>query len=149
YQTRYHNFAPRIGAAYLLRNAVGHETVLRGGFGLFYDLIGTGVGTAYGIGYPYGRIRMVPGSNTAAGVPFPLDPPSAAPPPINLNPPFLTFRVLDPSFDLPYTYQWNLAVEQSLGTNQTITASYVAAVGRRLLRQEQVRVASQNPNFTN
>ena len=43
--------------------------------------------------------------------------------------------------------QWNLGFEQALGKNQTISASYVAAAGRRLLRQETIRFGS--PNFRN
>src|SRR5262249_31695157 len=50
----------------------------------------------------------------------------------------------DPELKLPYTYQWNLAVERALGARQTITATYVGAVGRRLLRSENIR----NPNST-
>jgi hypothetical protein len=46
---------------------------------------------------------------------------------------------------LPYTHQLNLAVEQSLGRNQTISASYVAALDRRLLRSENIR--NPNPTF--
>jgi hypothetical protein len=39
--------------------------------------------------------------------------------------------------------------EQSLGSNQTLTVSYVGAAGRRLLRKEVLRGPSiPNPNFT-
>src|SRR5262249_825947 len=41
WRTTYNNFAPRIGTAYQVSQSKGRETVLRGGFGLFYD-----VGTA-------------------------------------------------------------------------------------------------------
>src|SRR5258708_7432562 len=37
WQTVWHNFAPRVGAAYILHAAPGRETVVRGGFGIFYD----------------------------------------------------------------------------------------------------------------
>jgi len=37
WKTTYNNFAPRVGAAYQLRETTGHETVIRGGFGIFYD----------------------------------------------------------------------------------------------------------------
>src|SRR5580700_8150826 len=52
WHTRFSNFAPRIGAAY----QVTPKTVVRGGFGLFYDL---GYGNAVGNGsdsYPYFRL---------------------------------------------------------------------------------------------
>ena len=147
YKTTYDNFAPRIGVAYELSQTKGAETILRGGFGVFYD-IGTGPAAgAFGIAYPFSRNRFVPGSNTPSGVPFPLDAASALPPTFNPLPPFGTiWGALDPNFKLPYTYQWNLAVERSLGASQAISASYVAAVGRRLLRQEVIQ--NPNPNFT-
>lgn len=79
--------------------------------------------------------------------PFPLDPALAAPPTLDLNPPFFNVSAIDPNLKLPYVYQWNVAIEQSLGANQTATASYVAAVGRRLLRTEFL--TSANADFIN
>src|SRR5262249_57831094 len=38
----------------------------------------------------------------------------------------------------PYSHQWNLAVEQAFGSTATMSVSYVGALGRRLLRQEQL-----------
>ncbi len=133
FKTRYNNFAPRVGVAYQLSQAKGRETVLRGGFGVFYDL-GTGtIASAFGSSFPYSR------SKSLTNPIFPLDPASAAPPVFNPNPPFGTLNgVVDSNFKLPYTYQWNVAIEQSLGFNQVVSAAYVAAVGRRLTRQELI-----------
>lgn len=140
YKTTYNNFAPRIGVAYQLFQHPGRETLLRGGFGVFYDL---GTGTAGGpfqVGvFPYGGVA--PFFNT----PFPLTAAQAAPPPVNLTSPTnIDVRAFDPNLKLPRTYEWNISVEQSLGTNQTISASYVGAAGRRLLRQETITA----PNAT-
>src|SRR5262249_7479367 len=41
----------------------------------------------------------------------------------------------DPHLKLPYTEEWNLAVEQGLGAAQTLTVGYVGSAGRRLLVQ--------------
>lgn len=133
FKTRYNNFAPRVGIAYQLSQAKGRELVLRGGFGVFYDL-GTGtIASAFGSSFPYSRSKSLTNPN------FPLDPASSAPPVFNPNPPFGTLNgVVDPDFKLPYTYQWNVAIEQSLGFNQVFSAAYVAAVGRRLTRQELI-----------
>jgi len=141
YKTTYNNFAPRVGVAYQLSQAKGRETTLRGGFGIFFDL-GTGpAASAFAVSFPYFRNKRL------LNVPFPLDPVSATPLPFSLNPVSATLLgILDPNFKLPYTYQWNLAVEQALGVNQTISASYVAAVGRRLPRQETI--ANPIANFT-
>ena len=50
--------------------------------------------------------------------------------------PFLTF---DPHLRLPYTLNWHVAVQRDLGWNQSITASYVGAAGRRLLHANAFR----------
>ncbi len=55
------------------------------------------------------------------------------------------FIGIDPNLKLPRTYQWNIAVEQSLGAGQTASVSYVGAVGHRLIRADSL--FAPNPNF--
>jgi hypothetical protein len=143
YKTTYNNLAPRLGVVYQLSQRPGRETVLRGGFGIFYDL-GTGALGDAVISFPYNRTLSLPSLT-----PFPLDPSQAVPPPFSLTLPTagVVIRTIDPNIALPRTYQWNVAVEQSLGANQTVSASYVAALGRRLLRQEQL--TRPNLSFSN
>jgi len=142
WKTSYNNFAPRLGVAYQLFQAKGLETVVRGGIGIFNDL-GTG---------PAGRaIGTSPftASKTLLDVPFPLTSEQAASPAFSSGPPYANIFVLDPNLKLPRTYQWNVSIEQSLGSDQAISLSYVAAVGRDLLRMEVLRLANlPNPNFT-
>src|SRR5207237_728926 len=52
YETTYHNFAPRLGVAYQLNTRSGRETVLRGGFGVFYDL-GSGPLGVLAVTFPF------------------------------------------------------------------------------------------------
>jgi len=140
FETTYKNIAPRVGLAYQLSQRRGMETVLRGGFGVFYDLGNGQSAGQFGTGFPNLASRII---STPGGVPLPLDAASAAPPAFNLNPPFgFISGVIDPKIQLPYTYQFNVTVEQSLGSKQVITAQYVGAIGRRLTRQELI----QNPN---
>src|SRR5205814_474601 len=55
FKTKYRNFAPRFGIAYMLRQKQEWETVLRGGAGVYYDLATTHVGDALQFGdYPFG-----------------------------------------------------------------------------------------------
>lgn len=139
YKTRYNNFAPRFGLAYQVSQAPGKETILRGGIGIFYDL-GTGqTGQAFGSSAPF-----IGGAKNTFNAPFPLVGTVAEPNPIDSKP----FRItaFDPSLTLPRTYQWNIAVEQSLGTNQTISASYIGALGRQLNNFEQHPI-SGNPEI--
>lgn len=141
YQTTYTNFAPRAGAAYQLLQHPGRETVIRGGFGLFYDLGVGNIGNVAG-SFPHFRAK------TTLGVPYPLSSQDAAPPPsLSLDPPYNgKFTVFGPDHQLPRSYHWNVTLDQRLGTNQVFSASYVGEAGRSLLR-ENVFV-DPNPRFS-
>jgi hypothetical protein len=134
WETTYGNFAPRVGVAYLLRERPGQETVLRGGFGIFYDM-GNGPGSQaiFGSNYPHSAVKNL------NSVQFPLSQSQLAAPAFSAEPPYPTLYVADPHLVLPRTYEWNFAIEHALGNAQTITASYVGAAGRRLLRRELLR----------
>jgi hypothetical protein len=140
YSTTYHNFAPRLGAAYQLWQHPGSDTVIRGGFGLFYDL-GYGGINAAASSFPHSRAR------TALGVPYPLSAQDAAPPAVlGLDPPYAgNFVVFGPDHQLPRTYQWNITVDQRFGTSQILSVSYVGEAGRDLLRQNLL--FAPNPRF--
>jgi hypothetical protein len=137
WKTTYGNFAPRVGVSYQIANKPGWETVVRGGFGLFYDLGDGQASNAFAFAYPFTA------SKTLLGTPFPLSSSDATAPVVGPAPTSSDFLfVFDPELELPLVYQWNLSAEQSLGGNQSITASYVAAVGRRLLRMVTLRSPS-------
>lgn len=135
------NFAPRLGIAYLLNPAPGHEMVLRAGAGTFYDL-GNNSGANGALGFPYSRTAIF--LNTS----YPVSAAEAAPVPFTLNPPYGTMDAFDPHLKLPRVYQWNVSLQQSIGSNQTVTVTYVGAAGRKLLRDEGIVAADGlNPNF--
>ena len=60
-------------------------------------------------------------------------------------PPSQAILVAQPNFSTPYTYQWNVALEQSIGENQSLSLTYVGAAGRDLLRV--TNLYNPNPNF--
>ena len=140
WKTTYDNFAPRFGLSYQLSNRQGKETMLRGGVGVFYDLGNGAAGNAFVGSYPFTNIKIL------SNVPFPLSASNSAAP---VSGPAPTSSdntyVFDSELKLPRIYQWNLSIEQSLGVNQTITSSYVAALGRRLLRQGAIRTSPTIP----
>ena len=141
YKTTYGNFAPRLGLAYQLSTSQDWQTVLRGGFGVFYDLATSEAGNIIPLGtYPFSGFAFNGGGS------FPLSPAMAAPAPI--TPPnannFEILAAFDPHLRLPYTLEWNVALEQALGRGQTISASYVGAVGRRLLQTADQLSPNQN-----
>ncbi len=143
YQTQYDAFAPRIGIAYRLHLKSGHETVVRSGLGVFYDVL------SYDIlnGLASGGIGI--GSSAQyANLPFPLTADQQTLLPPSTASPYNSFvNAPDPHLRLPYTLQWNAAIEQALGNNQALTISYVGAGGRKLLFTRFL--FPNNPAFAN
>lgn len=139
YQTTYGNVAPRFGLAYQLGGIRNWGAVFRAGLGIFYDL---GSGSLGGVSsfFPYLATKTIP-----APASFPLSAQDAAPPPFSLNPPVVSIVVADPHLQAPRTYQWNVAVEQSLGRSQSLSFTYIGAMGRDLLRITQL--FNPNPSF--
>ncbi len=135
YKTTYGNVAPRIGLAYQVSQNPQWQSVLRGGFGVFYDMATSEAGNiAQSAYYPFGSLSLGAGA-------FPLTGGAADPAPI--TPPNGTnfsniFEAFDPKLRLPYALQWNVALEQSLGKEQSLTASYVGSAGRRLLQSASI-----------
>ena len=141
FSTPYGNVAPRIGIANQLSQRQGWESVLRGGFGVFYDLATQELGNNLTFRYPFGT-----SSNLIFGSTFPLSAAAAAPPPITPpNSTSGTLNAFDPHLRLPYTLQWNVSLEQALGRQQTLSASYVGAAGRRLI--QSAFIAFPNPGL--
>ena len=141
WQTSWLNFAPRFGAAWALDSRPGRELVLRAGAGLFYD---TGTQSALdafrGLGFSTSEHFL---SSTIPATAAQLDFSSTVAPPYSTAPVF-DFPQHLPS---PYSWQWNIGVEQALGRTQSLTVAWVGADGRRLLQEQRRDVSSSNPNF--
>ena len=148
YKTSYAAFAPRFGVAYQLSQRPGRETMLRGGFGVYYDL-GSGQATAGFGAFPFSVTTVT------NFVPFPIAPALVVQPsfPTVSLPITADLYALNPRLKLPYTLQWNIAAQQSLGTNQTVSLSYVGSAARRLLMTQSLNFPTPatgmrpNPNF--
>lgn len=142
WQTTYDNFAPRLGVAYQLSSTPGREMVVRTGLGLFFDLGNGQAAQGFGNVFPYIAVKRF------TSVAFPLDSEKAAPPPINLAPPFGPIVAFDSNLKLPLTYQCNVGIEKSLDLNHTMALTYIGAFGRRLLREGALSASSAtNPDF--
>jgi len=139
YSTTWGNFAPRLGVAYTVSDRSGWETVVRGGFGEFFD-----IGDAYlegiaGVGWPF--TSTVSYSNVAV----PLTAAQAIPAPISTDYPVnSSLYVSIPNLKLPRTWQYNIALEQSLGRDQNLGFTYVGALGRDMIYNYTIFAASQN-----
>ena len=142
FKTSYGNFAPRLGAAYQLRTKADWQTVLRGGFGVFYDLVSSEAGNVINqaaLSPPLGNsLRFF---NTS----FPLSDAQIQPPGIPSTATLSNITAFNPTLRLPYTLEWNVALEQSMGKSQMISATYLGASGRRLLQTTEFSGDSTNP----
>jgi hypothetical protein len=146
YSTHFGNFAPRFGAAYNLRTTPGRELVLRGGLGVFYGLDDSELLNAYAIDepvYPYGTDAFYtnvpfPTSSTTQAAQLPaLTPPTAA----NGQ----TLFGIDPNINQPYALEWNVSLQQALGSAQNFSLSYIGASDKRQASSETV--TNPNPNY--
>jgi hypothetical protein len=125
YATSWSNFAPRLGIGWQIHDGAARKTVLRIGAGRFFDLGQGGFESGnynaattvdyynQPLGSPTGGSAVVPytdplavGSGGAVGAAH--------------------------GYNLPYTWQWNATIEQSIG-QQTFSVGYVGALGRRLI----------------
>lgn len=143
YHATTNNIAPRLGLAYHLRDSQKYAAVLRTGFGVFYDVGSGPTGNGF-TGFPFGR------TNLPSGTTFPLSPADAAIPAPTLDPPFGFMNAYPRTLRQPYTYHWNLSLDQSLGDKQTLTTSYVAAAGHSLIEQDLIQggqFSPLSPNF--
>ncbi len=125
YRTTFGNFAPRFAAAWQLDPA----TTIRAGWGIYYDL-GAGLTGQSAAGFPYFRQLSLP-----PPLQFPVSAGKASPLPFTLKPPVGTIYGAQSGLRLPLTYEWNLTVERRIGRTRLLSASYLGAAGRHLLRQ--------------
>ncbi len=141
WHTGWFNFAPRLGAALVLHDRPGKELVLRAGAGVFFDTATrVGLRAFNGVGFATSNYFLnAPVPATSLQTTFST---TVTGPYTNVQ----TFS-FSPHLQLPYTWQWNLGAEQSLGRNMSLTASYVGANGRRLLQEQRRDVSAVNPDF--
>lgn len=135
YATTYGNLAPRVGMALKLNES--GTTVLRAGWGLYYDL-GTGAAASMGAYFPNSSDSYLPSLD------FPVADPSVYLPAITADPPYGLVQAMAPDLKLPRSYQWNVAFEKSFA-GQVVSATYVGQAGRDLLRNEAIY--QPNANF--
>jgi Carboxypeptidase regulatory-like domain/TonB dependent receptor/TonB-dependent Receptor Plug Domain len=133
WHTRFNDFAPRVGAAY----QITPKTVIRGAFGVFYDLGYGNFGDTSAF-FPYSRSSFV---SLSSPVPLNLTNPIFQPPPFStaISKNVLYLVAVDPNLRLPLILQWNTAIQRELGKNQTLSATYVGADDMRQLREDIIR----------
>ncbi len=115
------NFDPRIGFAWTPFSSQG--TVIRGGFGIFHNVLEARDVLSYAYNYPYVFTAL----NTYSGVPgqkpipFPnINPVSIFTPSANLTPYYLNTKT-------PYAMEYNFNIQQELFRRSVLTIGYVGS----------------------
>lgn len=121
-QLQKNNWAPRLGFAY----AFTSKSVLRGGFGTFYQRPGVADNIFLGGQAPFQPFVSVangsvdnPGGTQGVGFPF-------------------YFMTQDPVFKIPRSHQWNVTYETELPGNFIMTGGYIGRVGTHLERTRNI-----------
>jgi hypothetical protein len=139
--TAWYNIAPRVGAAWTVHGKPGAETVIRAGGGVFFDSANEVASVGFnGLGFRASALR------TGAQLPYTLEQLNV---PIQVTAPYTsaTIYAFPEHMQLPYTLEWNLSLQQSLGERQALTVSYVGAAGRRLMGLQERNISALNSNF--
>jgi len=127
------DFAPRLGLAW----QPFPNLVLRTGAGIFFDLGYSDVANG-ATAFPYVQQKLI------LNVSFPLSAADAAPAPFTTAPPISYLAAVDPNHVLPRTYEWNAAVERTLGKADVITVTYLGSAARKLMRLDRYRAPNAN-----
>jgi hypothetical protein len=133
------NLAPRLGIAWQANTLRNWATVIRGGGGVFFDTNNEiALDTFFGFGF------STIAQYDSAPMPFTTAQQDIS---VSVAPPYSNFDVYPSHLQLPYTLEWNTAIEQGLGQNNIATVSYLGSAGRRLDASQQLDLSATNPSF--
>ncbi len=124
------NFAPRLGLAW----TVGPEgnTVLRGGYGVYYDQSALAPSEALYFNVPYFDLSIffsLPGLPLTLSDPFPSFFPFALPD---------SALAIQRDLRTPYMQHWNASIQQALGRTRVLEVAYVGSKGTKLLTARDI-----------
>ena len=143
WQTDYGSVGPRIGFAY----QVDSKTVLRGGYGIFFDPQGNeGTTIRQQRQWPFDLIYTItPGSlfpsNTVSQGFITL----ASLPPGTFSTPFGTLKGIQTNFKNASTQQFNFGLQRQLSQTSSLTLTYLGSLGRHLTWADPIDQPAPGP----
>jgi hypothetical protein len=149
YPKDWNNLAPRAGVAWT--PTADKKTVVRGGYGLYYDVLPiayftantgwpSGNGGALGVGHNPGGANPVY-TITQRGITIANNVPVFG---TTLNPPYGAFSVSQ-DLQLPYVQSFNVNVERQFGPGTVAQVGYVGTRGSHLAIMRDINAATPGP----
>jgi hypothetical protein len=151
-KTDYHAIAPRIGIAYQL----DAKTVIRSGYGIFYDPQGN-YGTTirqfrqqpFDLVFTTSPGDLFPANTVSQGIPKRSDFPATDPNNPTAAVPNATITAIDPNFRNAQIQQFNFGVQRELAPSTVLSAMYVGSLGRRLAWNLAINTPQPGPGTIN
>ncbi|MGH9341811.1 MAG: carboxypeptidase regulatory-like domain-containing protein [Acidobacteriota bacterium] len=120
------NFAPRLGFAF--RPFSNARSVVRGGYGIYYDDFTSGITANQIFSGPFTVERRFRNSIEGGEAVLTFDDPFLGQETMGA----IQFRFTAPDVVNPYIQQWNLTLEQDIGFNTGLRLSYIGSKGTQL-----------------
>lgn len=130
YESDRNNFAPRFGLAWTIGDK--GNTVVRSGYGVYYDQAALAPGEGLYFSLPYFDLRFyfpLPGFNLSINDPFPANFPFPVP---------ASAFAFQSDLRTSYVQHWNLTLQQQLGRSRVAEFAYVGSKGTKLLAARDI-----------
>jgi hypothetical protein len=139
YEPDRNNWAPRVGISWEMAN----RTVLRAGYGVYYDQSSLAPGEGLYFNKPYYDFRLffpLPGMPLQLNNPFPANYPFAIP---------ASALGYDRNLRSPYFQHWNLSLQRQFGDSSVAEVTYVGSKGAKILSARDVNQPESSPRQPN